>query len=289
MPRGYRSIIAALGLAIITAAFGLGFYAASLDYTDEQRHQPYRYAADKPIEVDAAASVPTQSFEYRSPCDNPKGREESDLCAQWRAAEAAQESALWTRLGFFLGIAGTIGLFWTLYYTREAVKDTGDATVAMRESNAITRDFSKRQIRAYVSLDLADISLKLIVGEPYSINVVAINNGSTPATNVSFSNSLGAAPPDWQWDDEIAARSDTYLTVLHSQVPSNYAMATKFPITEDFIEAITEGHIIIHGRATCYYEDVFGDQHLTQIVIKIGKEQIEKGIIIPAERGNIAT
>lgn len=134
---GYRGIIAATGLAGISLAFGLGLYLASLNYPNEVRHQPYRYAADKPIEIPAPGAIPGQAFEYREPCQNPKGNNESDLCAQWRAAKAAEESALWTKWGFWVGIGGMLGLFLTLFYTREAVKDTGDATAAMIRQNEI--------------------------------------------------------------------------------------------------------------------------------------------------------
>lgn len=133
-------LVCLAGLAALFTAWGHGYYLAALNYPEEQRHQPYRYAADEPAKVDLAgpAGINAQPYEYRTPCDYPKGRDESDLCAQWRAAKAAEDGAFWTKLGVWVGFGGMIGLFWTLYYTRKAVEDTGSATRAMIRQNEIS-------------------------------------------------------------------------------------------------------------------------------------------------------
>jgi hypothetical protein len=150
-------IVATLVGCLIVAAVGLWDSQRSLNYPKEQRYQSYRYAADKPLEVDPAAPVvPPQTFEYRKPCEGPKGKDESDLCAQWRAAKAAENSAFWAKWSFWVGIGGMIGLFWTLYYTREAVKDTGDATKAMLRQNELT----ERAQRPWIVLDCTVTKLR---------------------------------------------------------------------------------------------------------------------------------
>lgn len=144
-----KGIAVVTGIVLLFLTFGFGLYAGALNYPDEQRHQPYRYAAYKPAEVDPALPsrlIGPEAQEYRSPCRDPKGASESDLCAQWRAAKAAEDSAFWTKLGFWVGLFGMFGLFWTLYYTREAVADTGKATEAMQESNRIADDLRKIEL-----------------------------------------------------------------------------------------------------------------------------------------------
>lgn len=113
------------GLAALLTAWGSGYYLAALNYPDQERYQTYRYAADKPADIYSAwpARIDTKPNEYRAPCDKPKGRDESDLCAQWRAAKAGEISAFWTKWSVIVGFGGMIGLFWTLYYTRKAVED----------------------------------------------------------------------------------------------------------------------------------------------------------------------
>jgi len=146
--RSISGLAAAAGGAALLCAFGTGYYLAALNYPEEKQHQPYRYAADKPSEIDPALSltVGAKPQKFRSPCDNPKGRDESDFCAQWRAAMAAEDSAFWAKWSFWIGLGGIIGLFWTLYYTRKAVEDTGAATEAMNESNNMMRRQMRREL-----------------------------------------------------------------------------------------------------------------------------------------------
>lgn len=73
----------------------------------------------------------------RTPCNNPQGETESDLCAQWRAAKAAEKSADWSIYGFYATLAGMALLTWQIMLTTKAVKDTSEATAAMREANKI--------------------------------------------------------------------------------------------------------------------------------------------------------
>lgn len=155
-----KGIAAVAGVALLFITFGLGLYVGALNYPEQQRYQPYRYASDKPAEIDPtlpAGQVGAQPQEYRSPCSNPKGHDESDLCAQWRAAKAGEDSAFWAKWGFWIGLGGMIGLFWTLYYTRMAVEDTGHATDAMRESNAIAENAQRPWIK--MTAQLIDVEL----------------------------------------------------------------------------------------------------------------------------------
>lgn len=136
MSNGYRSLgIPALAAALFIA-FGLGAYWTGLPYPQE-RYQPYQ-SSDK-VEERAAATVSNVAARVveRTPCNNPQSEGESDLCAQWRAAKAAEKSANWTVYGFWATLAGMALLTWQIILTREAVKDTGDATVAMQKSNDI--------------------------------------------------------------------------------------------------------------------------------------------------------
>ncbi len=78
-----------------------------------------------------------QTFPNRTPCEDPKSESESDLCAQWKSANAAEDSAFWTKWGFWVAVIGSSLLLWQIALTREAVKDTGDATKAMVRANEI--------------------------------------------------------------------------------------------------------------------------------------------------------
>ncbi|QIG79589.1 hypothetical protein [Stakelama tenebrarum] len=211
-----KGIAVVTGVALLFLCFGLGFYVASLNYSNNQRHQQYRYASDKPEEVDPSmmpGGVPAQTFEYRRPCDDPKGHDESDLCAQWRAAKAGEDSAFWAKWGFWASTAGLIGLFWTLYYTRKAVEDTGDATKAMVRQN----ELSEQAQRAWIDIEVR-VERIVIEGNLFSIyyRVIFTNIGETMATNV-ITHSSGASPGE-DWSDYVARKRANWLSSNKNEV-----------------------------------------------------------------------
>jgi hypothetical protein len=59
---------------------------------------------------------------YKTPCQQSQGHDESDLCAQWRAANAAKQAAKWALFQFLLSIFGVIGLVITLWYNKRAIE-----------------------------------------------------------------------------------------------------------------------------------------------------------------------
>lgn len=187
MPRGYRLFFVALaGLAALAIAFGLGGYVTALD-NPEKGYPSYRYASEQPIQTDVArpaAKFPGPS-QYRTPCANPQSEGESNLCAQWHSASAAENSALWTKLGFFVGLLGLAGLYWQVILTRRAVEDTGEATEAMREANEISERNARREQRAYFIPENIHSAVRTHKGVKYlDLRVIWRNFGSTPARNL---------------------------------------------------------------------------------------------------------
>ena len=149
MSGGYRVIIAGALAALLLVTFGFGWISGTLNDVKEQRYQTYRHAADKPTDVQPSLTGGTiaKAFEYRAPCDNPEGHEESDLCAQWKAANAAEDGALWTKLGFWVGVIGSVLLLWQINLTRKAVEETSEATEAMRSANVISENAQRAWVR----------------------------------------------------------------------------------------------------------------------------------------------
>lgn len=186
---GYRGLGTAALAAALLMAFGLGAYWAGLPYP-QQRYQSYQDS--KANEGRPLSTVPdiTAPVMERTPCNEPQSEGESDLCAQWRAAKAAEKSAVWTVYGFWATLAGMALLAWQIMLTREAVKDTGDATLAMQRSNEIAeqalqinRDIGSIQTRAYLSIDrLAMLDLE----DGGNIQLTIKNTGNSPALNAQI-------------------------------------------------------------------------------------------------------
>lgn len=288
MLSGYRGLVAATGLAITILAFGLGLYIASLNYPKEQRHQPYRYATDKPLEVEVSGAIPSQAFEYRTPCQNPKGNNESDLCAQWRAAKAAEESAFWTKWGFWAGIGGMIGLFWTLYYTREAVRDTSEATAQMRRQNTHAEETAKKQLRAY--LDIFDIEKNIERRTDwdeggafgYKISIHINNFGQTPARHVRLAKLHGVLIGSLtKAQTDRAYGADTF------DIPPNgrHQNVFKLMLTEEALAGIVSGALSCFVYCDIEYRDVFGDPHRLKFTL-ISKDIMWGDCVLGVDHGS---
>ena len=214
MSRSDWNILAALaGLAALFVAFGSGLYLASLNDPREQRYQPYRYAAEQPAQVEATTTTKpnAQPLQYRTPCSQPEGQGESDLCAQWRAANAAQDGAFWTKWGVWIGIIGSSLLLWQIILTRQAVEDTGEATEAMREANKIMQTDQRPWLKAHLDFDF--VSVASDDGWAVSFKMKIENIGKSPASRVTWMTSLhDDLGKSMRWIDAMISNESAWET-----------------------------------------------------------------------------
>ena len=99
MLRGYRGIIAAVGLVL-----------ASPTYGQERKGDQPQAKGNSPSQFDHIAAPIEKLPKTEAPdrgCQPGQDDRYSDLCAQWKAADAATESASWT---FWTFIASLVGL-----------------------------------------------------------------------------------------------------------------------------------------------------------------------------------
>ena len=241
MPRGYRGVIAAAGLACLLIVFGVGLYVGTLNYPNEERHQEYRYT-DKDIadaQISARPDMP-KSKKYKAPCEKPYGKDESDLCAQWRAAKAAENSAFWAKWGFWIAIVGAVGIVAALLLTID--------------SNRIARDTARRQLRAYMVVDT-------VTGDIGSDGITArlrwINCGQTPAFDVSGDVKLHiSTEPNF---DDISIRNQAKTTVGAGK---GFSISDALPYSEFENKSGDTEEIWFCARLV--YNDVFGIEHKTE-------------------------
>jgi hypothetical protein len=97
----------------------------------------------------------------------------ADLCAQWRAALAAEAAARnsgsannLAKLSLAVGLAGLIALLWTLKLTRD--------------SNRINRRIGEAQVRCYLSIERARAYICDGDNKP-RLEIAIRNNGSSPS------------------------------------------------------------------------------------------------------------
>lgn len=267
MSNGYRFIVIGVGGIALFAALSIGAYFGTL-YSPN--HKQY-YAIAGNLSGNSDYQGPSQSLPDIAGLPSPVERaianphpatgedhEKRDLAAQ-------EASALWA---FYMVIAsfasvvitafGTAFLYKQIVLTREAVEDTGKATVAMQEANEIARDGMEKQLRAYVHPE----SFRY-VPQPDHTNQnfgwgFAIhwkNSGITPA---QFASMLiwvevvdGALPEDFQFD----RTADDHVPVVfgpNMPVTSAYAWVSADDIKKFFA---AEKALYLWGWVK--YRDVF--------------------------------
>ena len=123
------------------------------------------------------------------PCKPGENNRNSDLCAQWKAADAARDSARWARYTFWLSIMGAaVGVLTFIVavaaalFAKSASDHTKNGAEAAWKAVDVTEDMGRRQIRAYVGISKTKIEItpnKLIC------YVEIKNSGQSPAYKLS--------------------------------------------------------------------------------------------------------
>jgi hypothetical protein len=220
MPRGYRCIVFAIvGWLALCAAN----QPAKQSETTKDAEQPQSTARPTPS-PSPSSEPPYRPYgqRYSDACYNAQNHDTADLCAQWRAAIAAEKAADEARLATIAAIVGTtlslitvVGLIVTILQTngalgearrgnrlnllferrsrREARKAEADQAraleIAERNAEATAalvetfRTTGTKQIRCYLSGDSARIGY--ISNGNAIVCCIIKNNGKSPALNTS--------------------------------------------------------------------------------------------------------
>jgi hypothetical protein len=151
------------------------------------------------------------------------------LCAQWKAADAASESADWTRRSFYLGIGSAVIGGLTLVaaaaaasYARDAAVEARRGATAAELSLSHAKDISDVQIRPYVSVLFPSLKKK---HGTWTLTARVINSGTIPAKDVQVNIDVAIAPfpvpvePFTEWGEPlvfsmIAADPDGRATIF---------------------------------------------------------------------------
>lgn len=197
-----------------------------------------------PRDAGALPTVKPEDNSLNRPCQPGADERTSDLCAQWKAADAAYDAAWWAK---FSGWFGGLGLVLTL----------GAVGVALH-SNAIAQDTARRQLRAYIGVDAASI-LSMKAGEDganRAIRVSIKNFGQTPALleeatlSLVFKSDLSSLP---QRSEKVALRN---VSLNPGQTA---AMVHPFSVNVDEHQALVWEmfHLMPHGSLR--WRDIYGE------------------------------
>jgi hypothetical protein len=241
------------------------------DAAPAKQSQPQQPAANEPRTPPApqpsqpspvAEQQQPNSTNYQTNCDQPKSREEDDLCQQRRMAKAAEDAVWWAGRQTILGIAGFAAVLLTLVFTGWAAVAASRAARAAQKS----ADSIPHIERAYVffwDVERRDFSFqardRTIVIPTSGQNVIYRNCGKTPAIVVKTK--LGC---------DVFAQPPDPTTATEKTLPSGAVIGAsddwrrgKVDVSKEKIEqAKSEGTAIyLYGEIT--YRDIFKNEQRT--------------------------
>jgi hypothetical protein len=188
--------------------------------------------------------------------DRRNEREESDLIAQRDAANAAADSAWWSRAQFWASLAAIFGLVWTLIETRR---------------------IGQAQTRAYINV-VSGIVSNFGADKVPIITIHIKNGGVTPARNVDTA-TIGHCG---DIKDIIPKISFDGLPVHNSDIGAGEGNTLQVSpdgaLKQSHIDKINVGTGAIWGYGRVTYVDVFGKRHFTNFCLIFCRHDTVNGV-----------
>ena len=268
MFRCYRSIVVALvGLILLSGA--------SPPAKDDPQHAPtakQEPAQPPPPVIDKYLPY---ADKYAETCYNANNHDSADLCAQWRAAIAAEKAADATTAANWISAGGAILSFISIILvlvalgqtrkanrltmkanaraTRQAVAGAADTAkaleIATRNADAagaqveVAQEIANAQLMPYVYIERVE-PVELDPDDP-RILIKLKNFGKTPATNVKVCATFRRC----RTGEAVAARIDLHKVVAGPDIPPSHTQTIGCPIdVEDWpgtVDRVIDQTIVI--------------------------------------------
>jgi hypothetical protein len=269
-----------LSKSIILAFLGLLLTGANVSQTagrkdsgersESQRGSTNRKPATShsPVSMEVEGPAPTKDDKLTIPCEKGHEQRQSDLCAQWKAADAADRAAWWAMVGTVVTLFGTSGLYWQIHLSRKAVRDTSLATIAMAKANEIAAASQRPWLSIHVEPKVLERQGRALRCE---IDILVKNLGQSAAKNYcllfDFSYTSDGNPNnvDDIWKDFEKKKQINRSLVIPGDVEVFEFWSYK---NVDFIEGFApsndgNGGVLARFVVSAFYQsDVTGDQWL---------------------------
>lgn len=229
-----------------------------------QRDQPTEHPADSKVASaleSIALSLKQASEPNREAADCPKGEEDrkSELCAQWKAADAADSSVLIALCGLIVGIITMGAAIGAAVFAKSAATHTRDGANAARDAVELSKVQHAVQTRAYMTLlglnkgKATDSVIDGVRGDYLVIGAQFKNVGSTPALNCSVLArfSVGEKAPIIEDADQGTGGP----VFPQTEVASQYCYIPLDVARQAFL-----GNVTIFVYFGFFYNDVFSDE-----------------------------
>lgn len=272
MPRGYRLLVIALGLALACANHAHAKGGGEQPQTRQPVETSLEHIAGR---YDELAERAKSTDQQEAPCGSNQYGSNADLCAQWKAADAASDSAWWAWLGGLISVGSLVGVFAALGLAFN--------------SNSIAQDTAKRQLRAYMGILDCEISGVEETGA-FVLTARLQNAGQTPAYKVRLAGESFAA--EYPLKDErdflpISEGYDAPVNPGHDICCAKRISTTSFDQTMQYV---LTGELGLYIQGICTYEDAFGQSQETKFRYVFAGQPASIGMLMhSAKTGNSAT
>lgn len=172
-------------------------------------------------------------------CYRETVHDRADLCAQWRAALAAEAAASSSGRANTIAIVssvfsllGIVGLLVTLWLTRTANTLSRRAAEAAEKTMRDAREIGEAQARCYLSIESVMTYISESDGRP-RLMVSMRNSGASPALETTWTASMGYTSTDSEatrWDEPRSADA-IRAAIAPGKVFNVPAVELDFPIT----------------------------------------------------------
>lgn len=238
MSKRYWGYIAAIGLTLAAH-----HPEAEAKAQQGEREERVANAIDDIATLYRQQTERLESAPESQPCEPGDDKRDSDLCAQWKAADAAASAAWWASVGTW--VSSISGFFVVI------------ALFLAFQSNRIARASAQAQLRPYVHADGVGWALRVNGGDTFlDMKVQFRNAGQTPAKNVRMGAVAYFTKPD-----EAPPNVNMMVDVSTEKQPLGPASCVSVTVISPLIEAdATEvwagkKNLFVVGVAT--YEDPF--------------------------------
>ena len=222
----------------------------------------------------AGASPRAVAQTYKADCANPSTREDAALCLERTDVAAAQQQTRLAQWQLVLSAAGIGGVIITLVLSTKATLASERAVQATNRAISDAALASKRELRAYVHVDTADL-IWTDDGQPHVL-LTCLNTGQTPASLFEVGAiceivPMGVGPYDKIPDDLTYGRwsglgGGRDLTV--SFTPEGAAGATETQLRKS-----KDGRLSVRGRIR--YKDIFGQWSQSEFTFFRRREELD--------------
>ena len=304
-----RALACALALSLTALVFMppavLGQDAPADEATTEETATEDAAAEDTPTEDTAAEDTATEdvaaedaaeekkAWNVAAPCENIQHPYESDLCQQWRAAEAAESSARLTRLLAWIAAIATLLLmlmFVPLVMALQAARRTARDDAPVPVSSGGGGGAGEEELRAYVDVDKLEFIETPESEGVVKVKVVFRNSGQTPAFNIKSTAAVGIR--DVSNEDLLPVMRLPERSALDSARPRLGRDATDTDIvtcesTPSLADRVMGGDATILVWGVVEYLDVFDRTHKTAFQYLCNADTLDTGQIFkPMVRGD---